>query len=87
MPIEKNVSVSLFGDRIEISKENEVLSYPFSEITVVTVLGRNKLNFYHGGRVFQFKGNPRFCALKYMNIYFRYKNQISEDENAKFLGI
>ena len=45
---------------------------------VVTVIGRNKLNFYHGGKVYQVKGDKRFCAIKYMNVYFRHKNLNSE---------
>jgi len=34
----------------------------------------------------QVKGNKRYNALKYMNIYYRYKN-IQEANNGTFLGI
>lgn len=82
----KGASVRLFGNRIEIDA-NEKLAFHFDETSAVTVLGRNKLNIYHGGRIYQLKGDKRFCALKYVNIYHRYKNIKKGDENDLFLGI
>ena len=86
--IKKEADIRLFGDRIEISERGEnVLTLAFDDITVAAVLGRNKLNIYHGGKVYQLKSHERFCALKYMNIYFRYKNQKEDNNNGRFLGI
>ena len=65
----------------------EELVLPFSELGVVTVLGKNKLNVYHGERVYQIKGSKRMNALKYMNFYYRYKNVTEEVENGQFLGL
>ena len=85
--IEKNTSVRLFGNRIEISSgENMLLCAGFDDTSVVTVLGRNKLNIYYGGRVYQLKSHKRFCALKYMNIFCRYTNQ-KNGQDEGFLGI
>ena len=83
----KQVSLSLFGDRIEVNTENENLVFSFDETAAVTVLGRNKLNIYHGGKIYQIKSGKRFNALKYVNIYHRYKNVKTGDNNVKFLGL
>lgn len=84
----KSALVSLYGDRIVINEgqRNELL-FPFVELSAVTVLGRNKLNIYHSGKVYQFKGSKRFNALKYVNIFYRWKNIYRGDENGKFLGL
>ena len=82
--IQKDAEIALYGDCIEIREEGK---FPFDEISVVTVLGRNKLNFYHDGRVYQLKGGKRFNAVKYVNFFYHYKN-ISEDYNyGTFLGL
>lgn len=77
----------LFGDRIELDMTDGKMIFPFDECSAVTVLGRNKLNIYHGGKIYQLKGDKRLCALKYVNIYHRHKNIRKGDENAKFLGL
>ena len=84
----KEIGISLFGDRIEITAPDGTKQvYRFDDISVITVLGRNKLNFYTGYRVFQLKGGKSFNALKYMNFYWRYKNTIGESEDGEFLGL
>ena len=42
---------------------------------VAGILGKNKLNVYFGDKVYQLKGDEHFCALKYVNLYYRYKNK------------
>ena len=79
--------VSLYGNRIELDIKDSVLVLPFDETSTVTVLGRNKLNIYHGGKIYQLKGDKRFCALKYVHIFNRYRNILKGDENDKFLGL
>ena len=81
--IAEGVSLSLYGDRISIGDE----VYPFDSISVITVLGKNKLNMYSGGKIYQMKGDKRFCAIKYVQIYHRNKNIMKGDENATFLGL
>ena len=82
VPFMKNATVAIYGDRMELND----LVLPFEEISTVTVLGRNKLNIYHGGQVYQFKGHKRFNSLKYMNLFCRSKNLRGEN-NGKFLGL
>ena len=86
--LRKWADIALYGDRIVIDEGREDrLCLPFAEITAVSVLGRNKLNVYHGGSVYQFKGDRGFNALKYVNFYYRHKNIVRGDENGKFLGL
>ncbi len=80
--------VALFGDKLVIDGGTpNALVLPFSEIVAVSVLGKNKLNVYHGERLYQLKGDKRFNALKFVNIYYRHKNVKRGEENAKFLGL
>lgn len=85
--IDKNARIRLYGDRIEMDAAGTTITLPFEEISVITVLGRNKLNIYHGDDVYQFKSHKRFNALKYMNIYFRAKHLRKGDTNDEFLGL
>ena len=83
----KSAQLSLFGDRLVVScggTENTVL---FSQISSMAVLGKNKINMYVGGDIFQFKGNKRFCALKYVNVYFHHSNTEKGLANGEFLGL
>ena len=85
--LSNQIRLSLFGDRIEVKNGTENLVFSFDEIGAVTVLGRNKLNIYHGGKIYQIKSGKRFNALKYVNIYHRYKNLKAEDKELTFLGL
>jgi len=86
--LRENSAVTLYGDRLVLDEgqENE-LCLPFSEITAAACLGKNKLNIYHGKQVYQFKGSKRFNALKYVNLYFRYKNITRGESDDQFLGL
>ena len=86
--LRENAAISLYGDRIVIDEGQEnALTLPFEQVLAISVLGRNKLNVYHGDNVYQLKGSKRFNALKYVNICFRYKNISRGNENGKFLGL
>lgn len=81
--LEKETEVALYGNRMIVNGTE----YSFEEVSAITVLGKNKLNIYHGGKVFQLKGDARFNALKYVNIYFRYRNTTGENKDGEFLGL
>ena len=81
--LHEDARIQLFGDRLVL--EDMVL--PFSEVSTITVLGRNKMNIYHGDKLYQLKGSKRFNALKYMHIYHRSKNLARGDIDGKFLGL
>jgi len=80
----QNVTVKLYGDRIVLEDREE--TFPFDGINAITVLGKNKLNIYYNKRVYQFKGDARFNALKYVNLCHRYRNMTKGDEQG-FLGL
>ena len=86
--LRKNAELALYGNRIVVDEGTEdewVL--PFSDLTAVSVLGKNKLNVYCGTVAFQISGSKRFNALKYVNIYYRWKNIKEGNINGKFLGL
>ena len=87
VPLCKDTEITLCGNRITARGEGIDLEFPFDETTAVTVLGKNKANIYHGGKIYQLKGGKRFNALKYVHIYHRYKNIIKGDQNEQFLGL
>ena len=79
-------SVKLYSDKITVSGSEE-FSFPFDEVSAVSVLGKNKVNIYHGKKVYQLKGDERMNALKYVNVYYSHKSIDKGDENGKFLGL
>ena len=84
----KNCEVKLYGNKITIDETGEnPIVFSFNDISALSVLGRNKANIYHQNHVYQLKGNKRFNAIKYVNIYYRFKNISKGDENGKFLGL
>jgi len=86
--LQKDASLALYGDRLVINEgESGERILPFEEITAISVLGRNKLNVYYDKMILQIKSDERFNALKYVNIYYRYKNLSRGDINGKFLGL
>lgn len=85
-----DAEIFLFGDRFEVRGGEECLTFFFEDVRAITVCGKNKLNFYVDDKVYQFNGDERFNALKYVNLAFRYKN-IKKKERGEdydeFLGL
>ncbi len=79
--LEKDAKLLLYGNRIQAGDKTLF----FEDISVITVLGKNKLNVYHKDALYQVKGDCRFNGLKYMNIFYRHKNQKAGE--GDFLGI
>lgn len=79
--LEEHAKIALYGNRLQLGK----LTLFFDDIRVITVLGKNKVNVYHSDGLYQIKGDARFNGLKYMNIFYRYKNQ--QTGEGDFLGI
>ena len=82
--LQESVTVKMYGDRLEIGGDL-VLSY--DDVQVMAVLGKNKLNIYYGEKLYQFVGSERFNALKYVNLFYRYKNIKEGNADGKFLGL
>jgi 1-acyl-sn-glycerol-3-phosphate acyltransferase len=86
--LRERTALALYGDRIVLDEGTEQeLTLPFTELGTVTVLGKNKLNLYHGETIYQLKGDKRFNALKYVQIFTRSQNIARGDYDAKFLGL
>ena len=82
-PLMQDATVRLYGDRFQLGD----MVLPFEDVSTVAVLGRNKLNIYYKDQLFQLKSHKRFCALKYVNLYYRCKNIMRGDSNGEFLGL
>ncbi len=82
----KDARLSLYGNRITVEAGEDRTEFSFDELGAVTVLGKNKLNLYHGDKVYQFKGDARLCALKYVNIFYHYQS-VKKGEKDEFLGL
>ena len=86
--LHRNVTLQLFGDKLVLTPEGEqTWVLPFEEINAVTILGKNKLNVYHGKHIYQLKGDKRFNGLKYVNIFHRHRNMVKGNEQSEFLGL
>ncbi len=85
--LQENTSVKLYGDKVTATVGDEEMVFNFNEVTALSVLGKNKFNVYQGDKAYQFKGDKGFNALKYVNLYYRYKNIIKGDNDDKFLGL
>lgn len=86
--LKEEAEIKLYGDRIVIDEGKEdSMSLSFEEISAVSVLGRNKLNIYHDRQIYQLKSDKRFNALKYVNMYYHYKNVSRGEGNEQFLGL
>lgn len=85
--ISKDVELNGYVDKIVLKYDQKIKEFNFSDVQGVAVLGRNKLNVKYDDKTFQFKGNKRFNAIKYMNFYYKNKNLVKEDGNGIFLGL
>ena len=87
--ISKKATLELRAEVLVLSYGTETLTLSFDKISAAAVLGRNKLNIYVGDKLYQVKGSKRFNALKFVNLYYRYKNitQGENKSNVKFLGL
>ena len=86
--LQKRVTAALYPDRICVTHpDGKTLSFPFSEVSAVSVLGRKKINIYLGKEVYQLSGDDRFCGLKYVNFYYKHKKDLKGEDNGSFLGL
>lgn len=88
--------VKSYNDHLTIidAKNNEnVFKVDYKDLMAMSVLGKNKFNFYYNDKIYQVKSDIHFNALKYVNIYYRYVNmnnlEVEEEMNdsRKFLGL
>ena len=87
VPLFPDAAIALYGDRVVIRQGENTQVLPFEEVTAIAVLGKNKLNIYHDGNIYQFKGSKRFNALKFVHLCHRYQNIIKGVPHEQFLGL
>ena len=85
--ISKEAKLTMWGDGIELEFAGVTQQLPFDDLSAVSVLGKNKLDLYHGDKIYQIKGDKRFNALKYVHMYHRYQSAKKGDDAEIFLGI
>lgn len=84
--IDRKSFIRLYGNRYKIYINGNGQEFYFEDLLGVSVLGKNKLNVYYKDEVYQIKGDKRFNAVKYLNFYHRYINQVKEN-GSNFLGL
>lgn len=88
VPFKSGAQISLYGDKIVFNEgDRDQVCVEFCDVSALSVLGRNKANIYTGDKVYQLKGDKRFNALKYVHIYYRYKNITKGEKDEQFLGL
>ena len=85
-PIADLAVARLYGDKITVETEDASFEFPFEKVSTVSVLGKNKVNVYFDGKVYQLKGDKRFNGVKYVQICYRAKNALKGGED-EFLGL
>ena len=84
----KQAKLRLYGNRIEVDSGDFAACWNFDDVDTVTVLGKNKVNIYTDGKVYQIKPDKRFNALRYVNLFYYYTNvKKGESSNGEFLGL
>ncbi len=81
--LKKEAILVACGDKFYVDEEQ----FLFTDITAVSVLGKNKLNVYYKDKVYQIKGYKRFNAVKYVNVYYRHKSFLKGENDEQFLGL
>lgn len=79
--------ILLYGNRLEVGEGEGAMLLDFDDMSSVAVLGKNKINIYHKDKIYQIKGDKRFNALKFVNIYYRYVLYKKGDTESDFLGL
>ena len=86
-PIAENAEIRLYGGKLVVLAGKETFEFPFEKVSTVSVLGKNKVNIYHDGKLYQMKGDKRFNGVKFVQLCYRYKNIVKGEENGGFLGL
>ena len=69
--------------KLTIDKDSLVIGnfvFPLKDVTAVTMVGKRKFNFYYDNKIWQVKGEKRFCAIKYVHIFNGLKKIAQQSE-------
>lgn len=84
--INKNITLSLYNNHLEISNQNDKYLFNFEDIISTGCFGSNKMNIILDGITYQIKGDKRFNPVKYVYHIYKYKNETGKIDN-NYLGI
>ena len=84
--IARKATLSLYGNRITLRNGSEEQEISFDALSAVAVLGKNKLNLYLDGHIYQIKGDKSFNALQFVHFYHQYENNKKGVKDG-FLGV
>lgn len=82
--LKENTDMCLYKNRLEFADGE---SFAFSDIKGMSVMGRNKLNFSVGEKIYQIRGAKRFNPVKIINLYYRVKHILEGTPDDTFLGL
>ena len=85
-PICDEAEIRLYTDKIIVNTGEETYNFSFETLSAVSVLGKNKVNIYSDGKLYQLKGSERFNGVKFVQLSHRYKN-ILKGEGEEYLGL
>jgi 1-acyl-sn-glycerol-3-phosphate acyltransferase len=78
--------LSMTNKAIGVNSGKKEAGYYLDDILAMTCVGKHKLNFYIGQKIYQLKGNVKFNALKYMQMHYHIRH-VKNGENDDFFGI
>lgn len=84
--IAKKIKLVLHPNCFELMDENTSKKYYFKDIISAGVFGKNKMDFFTKDMAYQIKADVHFNALKYVQFFYKYKNE-KENLNNEFLGL
>lgn len=89
IPLYMDSEVCLYGDRIVISSPDSSATLLFDDVKAMACIADHKLNIFYKDKLYQLRGDPRFNALKYCNLYYHAKHlkEHKNDGEFQFLGL
>ena len=88
--LSENAEISAYSDRMTVSDGKIELTFRYEDTKGASAVGRNKMNFYAGDKLYQIKGvkgDKRLCSLKYLNILYHAENVRKGEYDEQFLGL
>lgn len=85
----EKATIKLYKNRFVINSDDIEFVFKFEEIQATSVLGKNKMNIYQDDKIYQIKGDVHYNALKYVNFYYYYTNNLKGEnhDHQQFLGL
>ena len=90
MIISKRAKIAAYSDRLTVLDGNTEMTFRYEDIKGASAVGRNKMNFYVGDKLYQIKGvngDKRLCTLKYLNLLYHSENVRKGENDEQFLGL